>query len=430
MNISGLSFNALPPINIPFRYFLIAPIFLIFSAFLILYSGPDMWLSRWHPCMLAITHGFTLGFMMTVMMGALYQIFPVVGGIGFPKVKWVANISFLTHVLGTSCLMLGFIWPYYNIKQFAVLLLAVSFITYLSAVIWILSKKLSQGVVINGIRLAIFALLITIILGFALVFGLFQGDKFFTNLHALWGGLGWSSLLIISVSFQIIPMFHVAPQFKNIISKSIPILVVFLLFIMFFLPEFIGISMGLLLFVNCIYAAAVLHIIGNRKRKIPDTTIDYWRLASMSMFVLFIVYLLADYIFENAFKHKLVIVMAAIFIYFYLVSIVQGMLLKIIPFLSYTHLQQKCLMNFDAMSLMPNMHGFLNKKHANLLFKMHIFSGLSLILCVIYPQIYWLFGVLLLIEFSWLLYLIIKAIYLYQTSDNKINHLLQLSQVK
>ena len=109
MNISGLSFNALPPINIPFRYFLTAPIFLIFIAFLILYSGPDIWLSRWHPSMLAMPHGFTLGVMMTVMIGALYQIFPVVGGIGFPKVKWVANISFLTHVLGTSCLMLGFI---------------------------------------------------------------------------------------------------------------------------------------------------------------------------------------------------------------------------------------------------------------------------------------------------------------------------------
>ena len=119
-------------------------------------------------------------------------------------------------------------------KQLAILLLAVSFISYLSAVIWIISKKLSQGVAINGIRLTIFALLITIILGFALVFGLFQGDKFFTNLHALWGGLGRTSLLIIFVSFQIILMFYVAPQFKNIISKSIPILVVLLLFIMFF----------------------------------------------------------------------------------------------------------------------------------------------------------------------------------------------------
>ena len=68
----------------------------------------------------------------------------------------------------------------------------------------------------------------------------------------------------------------------------------------------------------------------------------------MSMFVLFTLYLLADYMVENAFKHKLVIAMAVIFIYFYLVSIVQGMLFKIIPFLSYTHLQQKFLMNFDA----------------------------------------------------------------------------------
>jgi len=123
MNMSGLSFDALPPINIPFRYFLIAPVFLIVIALFVLYSGPDVWLSRWHPAMLTITHGFTLGFMTSVMMGALFQIFPVVGGIGFPKVKLVANISYVGHVLGTCCLMLGFIWPISSVKVLSVLFL-------------------------------------------------------------------------------------------------------------------------------------------------------------------------------------------------------------------------------------------------------------------------------------------------------------------
>lgn len=45
-------------------------------------------------------------------------------------------------------------------------------------------------------------------------------------------------------------------------------------------------------------------------------------------------------------------------------------------------------MNFDAMSLLPNMHGFLNKKHAHLLFILHIFSGLSLVFTILYPAFY------------------------------------------
>lgn len=87
-------------------------------------------------------------------------------------------------------------------------------------------------------------------------------------------------------------------------------------------------------------------------------------------------------------------------------------------------------MNFDAMSLLPNMHGFLNKKHAHLLFILHIFSGLSLVFTILYPAFYWLFGILLLLEFTGLLFLMVMAICLYQVSNHKINHLLQLSQVK
>jgi len=300
----------------------------------------------------------------------------------------------------------------------------------LTAITWILSKNLSQGVVISGILLAIFALFIAFLLGMGLVLGFFKGDKIFTNLHALWGGLGWGGLLIISVSFQIIPMFYVAPQFKNVISKSTPITLLSLLLITALVQEVSSITICFLLLINCIYSISVLHVIQNRKRKIPDTTIQYWQLASISMFVLFIFFCLSEYIFVDALKYKQVLLMAAVFIYFYLISIIQGMLLKIIPFLSYTHLQQKCLMNFEAMSLLPNMHGFLNKKYAKLLFILHIFSGSSLILTIFNPSLYWLFGTLLLLEFTWLLFLMVTAMRLYQISNHKINHLLQLTQVK
>ena len=82
MNMSGLSFNALPPIDLPFRFFLSAPLFIIACALLVLFSGETLWLSRWQPNMLALTHGFTLGFLTMVMMGALLQLLPVIGGIG------------------------------------------------------------------------------------------------------------------------------------------------------------------------------------------------------------------------------------------------------------------------------------------------------------------------------------------------------------
>ncbi|SFD28693.1 hypothetical protein SAMN02745724_04088 [Pseudoalteromonas denitrificans DSM 6059] len=422
--MSGLSFDALPSINIPFRYFLISPIFVIFTALFIMYSGPDVWFSRWHPSMFAITHGFTLGFITTVMMGALFQIFPVACGTGFPKVNLVADFSFVLHSLGTFCLMLNFAWPDPIIKTLSIIFLICGFGIYICAVIWTLMKKLSQGVVILGIRLGVIAFVIVILLGVSLQLGVFYGDKNITNLHVLWGGFGWIGLLIMAVSFQIIPMFHVAPDFPRVISKSIPFLIIILLLLASFLRDTPTHLITFLLMINSIYSISVLYVVSKRKRKIPDVTIQYWQLASIAILILFFLFCFGKYFLPDDIMKKQTLLGGAIFIYFYLVSIIQGMLLKIIPFLSYTHLQQRSLMNFEVMALLPNMHDFINKKQAAFLFKLHMTTGVCLVFTILYPYVSWLFGCLLLMEFSGLLFLMLKAVSLYKSSSDKINHLL------
>ena len=97
MNNAGLSFNALPPIDLPFRFFLSAPLFIIACAFIVLFSGETLWLTRWHPNMLALTHGFTLGFVTMVMMGALLQLLPVIGGVGIANPRLIASFSHLFY---------------------------------------------------------------------------------------------------------------------------------------------------------------------------------------------------------------------------------------------------------------------------------------------------------------------------------------------
>ena len=108
MNISGLSFNALPPIDLPFRFFISAPIFIIACALLVFFSGESLWLSRWQPNMLALTHGFTLGFITMVMMGALLQLLPVIGGIGIVRPRLIATYSHAFYFVGVLALMLEF----------------------------------------------------------------------------------------------------------------------------------------------------------------------------------------------------------------------------------------------------------------------------------------------------------------------------------
>ena len=85
---------------------------------------------------------------------------------------------------------------------------------------------MSQGATIVAIRFAVFALLLTVILGILIQTAktgalFFFADKSFTNLHAIMGTAGWMGLLIVGVSFQVIPMFHVTPNFSKAANQNI-----------------------------------------------------------------------------------------------------------------------------------------------------------------------------------------------------------------
>jgi hypothetical protein len=396
MNISGLSFNALPPIDLPFRFFISAPIFIIACAFLILFSGEALWISRWQPNMLALTHGFTLGFITMIMMGALLQLLPVIGGIGIVKPRLIATYSHALYFTGVLALMLSFILAERWLILSAMVLLSLGFSLYVGAITWVLIKKVSQGHSIIGFRLAILALVILIMLGLILLASragmnlpLIFFNKHITDIHALMGLVGWCGLLIVAVSFQVLPMFHVAPNMPKLIRQFFAPIVFVLLLLFIVLAE---VALPLIFISHGIFACALLYVIKKRKRKVPDTSIKYWQLAASSLLLLNILYFLPDTFYSltaSPLPFSLPdkgMLLTTIFIYFYLLSVIQGMLIKILPFLSYTHLQQRCLIDFSAMQLIPHMHEFMKKQHGLLLFYFHMVSGLTLLAVLIQPS--------------------------------------------
>ena len=90
MKTDGLQLQYLPPLRIPFRFFISAPLFGILSALLLLGSSAGGWPSRWAPEIMAATHLLTLGFMATVMLGALFQVLPVLSGHTIAGQRWLA----------------------------------------------------------------------------------------------------------------------------------------------------------------------------------------------------------------------------------------------------------------------------------------------------------------------------------------------------
>ena len=431
MNMSGLSFNALPPIDLPFRFFLSAPLFIIACALLVLFSGETLWLSRWQPNMLALTHGFTLGFLTMVMMGALLQLLPVIGGIGIAKPRLIATTSHVLYCAGVITLMLSFVLATNWLTLAALALLSLGLGIYLGAIIWVLIKKISQGDSINCFRLAITSLVILLLLGVLLLANrvgvslpFITLDKHLTDIHALMGLVGWAGILIIAVSFQVLPMFHVAPNMPKYIRQYLGGSIFILLITYVYYAE---LALGLLFISHSVFAITLFYVINQRKRKVPDTSIKYWKLSAGTLLVLNLLYFLPDSFYSPAQTPLFMalpdkaMLLTAIFIYFYLLSVIQGMLLKILPFLSYTHLQQRCLIDFSAMQFIPHMHEFLNKKHGVALYYMHIFSGLSLLTVIIEPSLYFVFAVFLLLEFVWLFVLMVRCMRLYFTINNKIN---------
>ena len=431
MNMSGLSFNALPPIDLPFRFFLSAPLFIIACALLVLFSGETLWLSRWQPTMLALTHGFTLGFLTMVMMGALLQLLPVIGGIGIAKPRLIATTSHALYCVGVIALMLSFVLASNWLTLAALVLLSLGLSIYLGAIIWVLVKKISQGDSINCFRLAITSLVILLLLGILLLanraginVSFITLDKHVTDFHALMGLVGWAGILIIAVSFQVLPMFHVAPNMPKYIRQYLGVSIFVLLIVYIFYTEF---ALGLIFISHGVFSFTLLSVINQRKRKVPDTSIKYWQLAAGTLLLMNLLYFLPDRFYVSEETPLFIslpdksILLTAVFIYFYLLSVIQGMLLKILPFLSYTHLQQRCLIDFSAMQFIPHMHEFLNKKHGLMLYYLHIISGLSLLAVIFEPSLYIVFALCLLVEFVWLLVLMVRCMRLYFTVSQKIN---------
>ncbi len=101
----GLRTDQAPPLSIPASFFLVAPVAMIASGVL-LASSDVVLVSRLMPFAMAATHLGTLGFLGALMLGALYQMIPVVAGVPVPWVR-LAHVVHALFVAGLGMLVAG-----------------------------------------------------------------------------------------------------------------------------------------------------------------------------------------------------------------------------------------------------------------------------------------------------------------------------------
>ena len=343
-----LSIQQEPPLSVPARFFLTAPVFGMAAAIILLFTGKDLLSSRWTPGMLAVTHCLTLGFFTSVMIGATQQLLPVLIGTTITKARFIATLIHVQWLPGIALLVLSFL----NFKPFvyipAVILIAGAVTTYAGVILVSLYNGVSANESAPGIRLAVLALFITMVMGILLVLG-YAGliplwRPALTNLHLAWGLIGWIGLLIMVIAWQVVPMFQITRAYPAWLRRfTIPAVAILLLLKsvlvwsdtnVIFNAAQVLVDGALATSLLC-FALSTLYLQRFSRRKIRDPHRDFWRLAMLNLLLTLCFWIVAGITGKPEFD----LLAGAVFLLGFAMAVVTGMLLKIIAFLIWLHLQ-------------------------------------------------------------------------------------------
>lgn len=417
MNTAQLSLRQTPSLDVPLRFFLSAPLFIILAMGLWLFKGETLLTHRWSPEVLAFTHLFTLGWMLQIMSGALLQLLPVLFGVIFLKARLWSSLIHTSFTVGTLLLASGWIFQIKIFLQTSYLFLCLGSVILIGILGVGLLKSPNKSPILISARLAFIALIITLSLGLILLalfaFGIqLFNPLFLTNLHLTWGLVGWTFLLVVGIAYQVVPMFQITPPYPNYFSRS---------FVPFFFGILIGWTIGIpldivLAFLIISFAIITLRIQYKRLRKLPDITLNFWRLGMVNLIISAVFYL-TSYGWEFPQRE---ILQGVLFMGGFVLPVIQGMLYKIIPFLIWLHLTNAQL-EFTKKIKVPNVKQVIPEKWQRWQFWFFLTFIFMSLLSIVFPH-YFSYQAALsgLICFGLLEYNLIKATQLYMNVRQQI----------
>ena len=198
-------------VRLPLCFVLVGVLSLLVGGGFLL-AQPDL-LATYHytPHMLAVTHLFVLGFISSIVMGAMYQLVPVTLEVQLHSERLV-KFQFVAHVLGFA----GMVWAFWDFNMARVGIFG-SVLTFgVGLFVFNLARTLATvkgwHAIKCGIASALFWLSATVLAGLLLVATKFWGFSPFLPLaamhaHAHLGVIGAFVLMIVTVSYKLVPMF-------------------------------------------------------------------------------------------------------------------------------------------------------------------------------------------------------------------------------
>ncbi|MDD2950598.1 MAG: hypothetical protein PHU29_07405 [Sulfuricurvum sp.] len=225
--------------------------------------------------------------------------------------------------------------------------------------------------------------------------------------HYSFALIGWIGALIIAVAFQVVEMFYVTTAYsdwcKRNVFRILPAALVLKTFWLFFdLPYVWGFDV-LMAGVLMGFLTTTVQRLRERKRRVSDVSIWFW---GTGMGLLLIA--LISYTISLVSNTEQFIQIALIAYALFAVSIILGMIGKIVPFLVWFHLNSAGYM--DA----PIMSNIIPAKRSQSLFVLFALVSAISLASVLYPPLLILSGIVSFALFSLLGYNLIHALKLYR----------------
>ena len=201
-----------PPLRLPAEHLLSALAFYVAGGLGLVWMAPVLARGGFADARVAaVTHLFTLGWITTTIMGALYQLLPVaLGG----RVRWprLGHATFAAHVAGVAAFAGGLATGRTGLVVAGAGLVAVGLLAFAVHLAVMLRGAARRGVTWGCVAAADAFLVVALTLGFLLALDLrtgFLGPGRFTlvALHLHVAAAGWVFLVIIGISRRLLPMF-------------------------------------------------------------------------------------------------------------------------------------------------------------------------------------------------------------------------------
>src|SRR3989338_1739211 len=347
MKIASLSPEQAPPIGVPLRFFAVAPVFLILAALLLAMGEGNPFANPHSPALLAATHSITLGFMAMVMVGAIQQVVPVIIGSQIPAPRLIAWLTMLPLMAGALLLATGFALGKPELLDLSWSLLGFAFLIFIGASLFSLVRANAKNPTRTALLLSVLSLAAAVTLGMLLARGYAAGLAIpFSRLataHISMALGGWVMLLIIGVSYQVVPMFQLTPNypkwltgyltpaiFAALLSSLIPLLFETV-------PHWPGLIAETIFWILASsFAAVTLKLQSQRRRRVPDATLSFFRMGMIALLVAAL-FSLASFLLPASGDHLRMLSILT-FLLGFAMSVMLGMLYKIVPFLVWFHL--------------------------------------------------------------------------------------------